>query len=78
MVAIERDNPSLKGVLLKDCGRSGLDKQRLGQPNAPASAVTFVLTVDFGSVDQRWRSYMKTSLGADTRSHTANVILTSI
>jgi type I restriction enzyme M protein len=31
MTAIERDNPSLKGVLPKDYGRPGLDKQRLGQ-----------------------------------------------
>jgi type I restriction enzyme M protein len=31
MEAIERNNPSLKGVLLKDYARPGLDKQRLGQ-----------------------------------------------
>jgi type I restriction enzyme M protein len=31
MSAIERDNSSLKGVLPKDFGRPGLDKQRLGQ-----------------------------------------------
>jgi type I restriction enzyme M protein len=31
MAAIERDNPSLKGVLPRDFGRAGLDKQRLGQ-----------------------------------------------
>ena len=31
MEAIERKNPSLKGVLPKDYGRPGLDKQRLGQ-----------------------------------------------
>ena len=31
MAAIERDNPSLKGVLPRDYGRPGLDKQRLGQ-----------------------------------------------
>jgi type I restriction enzyme M protein len=31
MEAIERDNPSLKGVLPKDYARPGLDKQRLGQ-----------------------------------------------
>jgi type I restriction enzyme M protein len=30
MTAIERDNPSLKGVLPKDYARPGLDKQRLG------------------------------------------------
>ncbi len=31
MAGIERDNPSLKGVLPKDYARSALDKQRLGQ-----------------------------------------------
>jgi hypothetical protein len=31
MSAIERDNPSLKGVLPKDFARPGLDKQRFGQ-----------------------------------------------
>lgn len=31
MAAIERDNPSLKGVLPKDYARPGLDKQRLSQ-----------------------------------------------
>ncbi len=31
MTAIERDNPSLKGVLPKEYVRPGLDKQRLGQ-----------------------------------------------
>jgi type I restriction enzyme M protein len=31
MVAIERDNPLLKGVLPKDFARPNLDKQRLGQ-----------------------------------------------
>jgi type I restriction enzyme M protein len=31
MAAIERDNPSLKGVLPKDYARPGLDKQRLAQ-----------------------------------------------
>jgi type I restriction enzyme M protein len=31
MVAIERDNPAIKGVLPKDYNRPGLDKQRLGE-----------------------------------------------
>ncbi len=31
MASIERDNPSVKGVLPQDLGRAGLDKQRLGQ-----------------------------------------------
>lgn len=31
MITIERDNPSLKGVLPKEYARPGLDKQRLGE-----------------------------------------------
>src|SRR5205085_1680124 len=31
MVAIEKDNPGLKGVLAKDYARPGLNKQRLGE-----------------------------------------------
>ena len=31
MVAVERDNPRLKGVLPKDCARPALDKHRLGE-----------------------------------------------
>src|ERR1700733_13407834 len=31
MVALERDNPRLKGVLPKDYARPGLDKHRLGE-----------------------------------------------
>ena len=31
MIAIERDNPQLKGVLPKDYSRPALDKQRLGE-----------------------------------------------
>ena len=31
MTAIERDNPTIRGVLPKDYARPGLDKQRLGQ-----------------------------------------------
>ena len=32
MVALERDNTRLKGVLPKDYARPGLDKHRLGEP----------------------------------------------
>ena len=41
MTAIERDNPSLKGVLPKDFGRAGLDKHRLGQIINPVSDIAF-------------------------------------
>jgi len=35
MTSVERDNPSLKGVLPKDYARPALDKQRLGQLIVP-------------------------------------------
>src|SRR3990170_2070210 len=41
MNAIERDNPTLKGVLPKDFGRTGLDKQRLGQIINLVSDISF-------------------------------------
>src|SRR3990170_1713773 len=41
MTAIERDNASLKGVLPKDFGRAGLDKQRLGQIINLVSDISF-------------------------------------
>ena len=44
MEAIERDNPSLKGVLPKDYARPGLDKQRLGQ------IINLVSDIALGSV----------------------------
>ena len=47
MVAIERDNPSLKGALPKNYGRPGLDKQRLG------GLVDLIGTIGLGSKEQR-------------------------
>ncbi len=47
MAAIERDNPSLKGVLPKDFGRAGLDKQRLGQ------VINLVSDIALGSAADR-------------------------
>ncbi len=47
MVAIERDNPSLKGVLPKDYARPGLDKERLGQ------LVDLVSDIGLGSEEDR-------------------------
>jgi type I restriction enzyme M protein len=49
MAAIERDNPSLKGVLPKDYGRPGLDKQRLGQ------IINLVSEIALGSAADRAR-----------------------
>ena len=47
MSALERDNPSLKGVLSKDFGRPGLDKQRLGQ------IINLVSDITMGSAPDR-------------------------
>jgi type I restriction enzyme M protein len=47
MVAIERDNPRLKGVLPKDYARPGLDKHRLGE------LIDLVGTIGLGKADNR-------------------------
>lgn len=47
MVAIERDNPSLKGVLPKEYARPGLDKQRLGQ------LIALVSNIALGDAESR-------------------------
>ena len=47
MVAIERDNPSLKGVLPKDYARPSLDKQRLGE------LIDLVGTIGLGDEESR-------------------------
>ncbi len=52
MSAIERDNPSLKGVLPKDYARPGLDKQRLGQ------IINLVGDVGLGSPADRARDIL--------------------
>lgn len=47
MVAVEKDNPSLKGVLPKNYGRPGLDKQRLG------GLVDLIGTIGLGSKEHQ-------------------------
>ena len=47
MVAIERDNPSLKGVLPKDYARPALDKQRLGE------LIDLIGTIGLGDAESR-------------------------
>ena len=47
MVAIERDNPSLKGVLPKEYARPALDKQRLGE------LIDLVGTIGLGDRENR-------------------------
>ena len=46
MVAIERDNPRLKGVLPKDYARPGLDKHRLGE------LIDLIATIDLVASNQ--------------------------
>jgi type I restriction enzyme M protein len=47
MVAIQRDNPSLKGVLPKEYARPGLDKQRLGE------LIDLIGTIGLGARENR-------------------------
>src|SRR5487761_2441136 len=47
MEAIERDNPSLKGVLPKDFARPSLDKQRLGE------LIDLMGTIGLGDAENR-------------------------
>jgi type I restriction enzyme M protein len=47
MVAIERDNPSLKGVLPKEYARPALDKQRLGE------LIDLIATISLGDAENR-------------------------
>jgi type I restriction enzyme M protein len=47
MIAIERENPSLKGVLPKDYARPALDKQRLGE------LVDLIGTIGLGDAENR-------------------------
>jgi type I restriction enzyme M protein len=52
MVAIERDNPSLKGVLPKDYARPALDKQRLGE------LIDLVGTIGLGDVESQHKDVL--------------------
>jgi type I restriction enzyme M protein len=47
MVQIEKDNPSLKGVLPKDYARPALDKQRLGE------LIDLIGTIGLGGAEHR-------------------------
>jgi type I restriction enzyme M protein len=47
MVAVERENPSLKGVLPKEYARPGLDKQRLGE------LIDLIGTIGLGDAENR-------------------------
>lgn len=52
MVAIERENPTLKGVLPKDYARPALDKQRLGE------LIDLIGTIGLGDKENRSRDVL--------------------
>ncbi len=52
MEAVERDNPSLKGVLPKDYARPALDKQRLGQ------VIDLITNIRVGDAEARSRDVL--------------------
>lgn len=52
MTAIERDNPSLKGVLPKEYARPALDKQRLGE------LIDLIGTIGLGTKENRSRDIL--------------------
>src|SRR5438552_1060308 len=52
MLAIEKDNPQLKGVLSKDYARPGLDKQRLGE------LIDLVGTIGLGDRENRTKDIL--------------------
>ena len=56
MVAIERDNPRLKGVLPKDYARPGLDKQRLGELIDVIATIELTAASEGGSTVKTHRS----------------------
>ena len=56
MVAIERDNPRLKGVLPKDYARPGLDKQRLGE------LIDVIATIELTAASEREKTHRSVDL----------------
>jgi type I restriction enzyme M protein len=57
MDMIEKENPSLRGVLPRNYGREGLDKGRLGQLVDLIGSIGFTSTDDHGSDDVLGRVY---------------------
>ena len=51
MVAIERDNPGLKGILSKDFGQPALDKYRLGE------LIDVIGTIGLGDAENRSKDF---------------------
>lgn len=65
MTAIERDNPSLKGVLPKEYARPGLDKQRLGR------LINLVSDIALGSPADRVKDTLGASMSISCRNSRA-------
>lgn len=57
MDIIEKENPSLRGVLPRNYGRDGLDKRRLGELVDLIGSIGFTSTDDHGSDDVLGRVY---------------------
>ncbi|WP_216695302.1 class I SAM-dependent DNA methyltransferase [Dietzia psychralcaliphila] len=57
MDVIEKENPSIRGVLPRNYGRAGLDKNRLGQLVDLIGSIGFSSTDDHGSDDVLGRVY---------------------
>jgi type I restriction enzyme M protein len=57
MDAVEKENPSIRGVLTRNYGREGLDKRRLGQLVDLIGSIGFTETDDHGSDDVLGRVY---------------------
>lgn len=57
MDLIERENPSLRGVLPRNYGRDGLDKRRLGELVDLIGSIGFTTTDDHGADDVLGRVY---------------------
>ena len=71
MVAIERDNPRLKGVLPKDYARPGLDKQRLGE------LVDLIATIDLIASNQPSPQPSPSGRGSESESESDDLPSTS-
>ena len=57
MDLIEKENPSLRGVLPRNYGRDGLDKRRLGELVDLIGSIGFTETDDHGADDVLGRVY---------------------
>jgi len=66
MIAIERDNPKLKGILPKTYAREALDKRRLGEVVDLISNIGFVREAIAGETDEERRERLATHRSLDT------------